>query len=232
MSEIKESATQIEMMNPYKLKPYDKNPRKHDKNIDVIEALILKYGFKRPVAIDQYDRIIAGHGRVMAAKNLNMLAVPCIREEVADEKDYINRVLADNKVSELSSWDNKLLQDCAELLGDIREFDVPGFTDKEIDKLFGFNSESTSTTPDAADFGDAGEIEEGDDDNIDDQALRHTKKFIFTIKELKYVTSKLKAIKKEHDFKTEAEALIKALEPYKGLPKVTRRASEATAVEE
>lgn len=229
MSRKNENVSKIELISPYNLKPYEKNPRVHtDKNIDVICELIEMHGFTQPIEIDQHNRIIAGHGRTLAAIKLNKMNVPVIRTEVEDDQDYIRRVVSDNKVSELSKWSNKQLKECMELLGDIQSLEVPGFTDQEIDKIFGHkhNDVSESSEESEGDFGGGVKVTS----ESDDRALVKRKTFMFTQKEYSYVTDKLKAIKKEHGLDTEAEAFIKALEPYKGLPKVQKRSGHVTDV--
>lgn len=228
MTKQNQNVQKIELINPHELKAYEKNPRVHtDKNIDVICELIRLHGFTQPIEIDQHNRIIAGHGRTLAALKLNKMSVPCIRTEVEDDADYVRRVVSDNKVSELSKWSNKQLKDCMEMLGDIQDLEVPGFTNDEIDKIFGHKHVDVSSTNEA-DFGDGVTVKS----ESDDRALVKRKVFMFTQKEYAYVTDKLKAVKKEHGLDTEAEAFIKALEPYKGLPKVQRKAGPVTNIEE
>lgn len=228
MSNAKESVNRIEHIYLQELKPYEKNPRKHGKAIAALVESITRHGFTNPLIIDQNNRIIAGHGRFQAAKELNRSTVPCVRVEV-DEKQYHELLLSDNKISELSKWDNDLLKECMAIMGDLKDLSVPGFDIAEIDKLFGHKHEDVSSSPDAQnepDFGDAGVPEP----TVDDRALVKKKTFVFTQKEYRSVDSKLKAIKKEHGFETEVEALIFALKPYKGLTKVVNR--KGGAIEE
>lgn len=228
MSKKNQNVQKIELLSPHDLIPYEKNPKIHtDVNVDVLCELISKHGFTQPIEIDQHSRIIAGHGRRLAAIKLTKMSVPCIRVEVEDDKDYIRRVMSDNKASELSKWSNKQLKECMEMLGDVQSLDVPGFTHDEIDKIFGHKHVDVSTTKEA-DFGDGVKVSS----ESDDRALVKRKVFMFTQKEYAYVTDKLKAVKKEYDLDTEAEAFIKALEPIKGLTKVKRKAGPVTNVEE
>lgn len=230
MSRKNENVQKIELINPYELKPYEKNPRVHtDKNIDELCKMIELHGFTQPIIIDQHNRIIAGHGRTLAAIKLNKSRVPCVRVEVESDAEYIQMVISDNKASELSKWSNKQLKECMELLGDIQSIEVPGFTNDEIDKIFGHKHVDESATKDAeADFGSGVKVKS----ESDDRALVKRKIFMFTQKEYSHVTDKLKAIKKEHGLDTEAEAFIKALEPYKALPKVQRKAGPVKEIKE
>lgn len=91
------------------LKPYENNPRVNDNSIDAVANSIKNFGFKVPLVIDNDSVIVCGHTRLRAAQKLGLESVPCI---VADDltTDQIKAFrLADNKVAELSNWDNVLL---------------------------------------------------------------------------------------------------------------------------
>jgi DNA modification methylase len=93
------------------LRPHPNNPRTHtDKQVGQIAHSIEKFGFISPVLTDQHNNIIAGHGRVEAAKRLGMTAVPAVRVEhltPAQKKAYI---IADNQLATLAGWDKELLK--------------------------------------------------------------------------------------------------------------------------
>lgn len=221
MSKEHEKPNKIESVYLQDLKPYEKNPRKHGRGIDELVKSITRHGFTNPLLIDQNNRIIAGHGRYQAAKRLNLSTVPCVRFDVTD-KEYHELLISDNKIAELSKWENKLLQETMLILGDLKDMEIPGFTLDEIDKVFGHKHEDVSATKDAeADFGEAGVVESSQDD----RALVKRKTFMFTNKEYKFVDEKLKAIKKEHGFDTEVEALIEVLKGVKSLTKVITKKS-------
>lgn len=100
------------------LKPYENNPRVNDESVDAVANSIKSFGFKVPLVIDNDNVIICGHTRLRAAQKLGLDSVPCIvADDLSPEQIKAFR-LADNKVSELSSWDNVLLacelQDLAE----------------------------------------------------------------------------------------------------------------------
>jgi len=208
----------LEYINVYELVPYDKNPRKNAGAIEAVAQSISEYGFNQPIFIDQNNRIAAGHTRWEAAKLLNMVTVPCVRRDMT-EAEFIAYNLADNKTGELAKWDKELVAECLHILDDIASIDVPGFTDKEIDDLFGVSHITESSTPQSGDFGEGKKVTEAQDD----EARVKTLKFNFSSKEHRIVDSKLKAIQKEHNLDSLAEALIKALEPYKGLPKTVKK---------
>jgi site-specific DNA-methyltransferase (adenine-specific) len=106
------------------IKAYDKNPRKNDEAVKPVMASIKEFGFKVPIVIDKDNVIIAGHTRVLAAKELGMKKVPCIvADDLTDEQVKAFR-LADNKVAEFSLWDFDLLN---QELADLGEFDMGEF---------------------------------------------------------------------------------------------------------
>jgi DNA modification methylase len=123
------------------LKPYKNNPRTHSKKqICQIADSIKVFGWTNPVLADADDRIIAGHGRVEAAKLLSMPSIPVCRIEGLSEAEIRAYVIADNKLAENAGWDDELL--AIELQG-LLEMDlgfdvtVTGFEMGEIDLLIG-----------------------------------------------------------------------------------------------
>ncbi len=129
----------IEQMAPTKLKPYAWNARTHNtKQIAQIAASIRTFGFNNPVLIDTSQVIIAGHGRVEAAKLLGLETVPVIRLEHLSEAQKRAYILADNKLAEKAGWDREILAiELQHLLALDIEFDVSvtGFEMPEIDVL-------------------------------------------------------------------------------------------------
>ncbi len=126
---------------PGALEPRATNPRTHSKKqIRQIADSIERFGFTNPVLIDRAGGIVAGHGRVAAAKLLGLEIVPTIRFEDLTEAEIRAYVIADNKLAENAGWDRELLaielQSLIEL--DI-DFDVTitGFEMPEIDILIG-----------------------------------------------------------------------------------------------
>lgn len=93
------------------LKPYDRNARTHNaKQIAQIAASIKAFGFNTPVLIDKGAGIIAGHGRVEAAKKLGLSTVPCVRLDHLDDAQKRAYILADNKLAEKAGWDPEILR--------------------------------------------------------------------------------------------------------------------------
>lgn len=115
----------IEYIDVAKLKPYDKNTRKHeDYDVSQIAKSIEQYGFNDPIGIWGKDNIIVeGHGRLLAAKKLGMDKVPCIRLDDLTDEQRREYAIMHNKTAELSAWDFDLL--AAEIDGlDFSGFDI------------------------------------------------------------------------------------------------------------
>ena len=102
---------QIEYRSPGSLKPYARNARTHSrKQIKQIADSIKTFGFASPVLIDKDDMILAGHGRVEAAKLLGMDRLPCVRlESLSSEQKKRAFILSDNKIALNAGWDDDLL---------------------------------------------------------------------------------------------------------------------------
>ncbi len=115
------------------LRPYERNARRHSPaQIEQICALIRECGWTSPVIVDESRQILAGHGRVEAARRLGLAKVPCVvvRGLTPDQKRAY--VLADNKIPENASWDRELLAaELAELKG-TAELDLTGFSFLEL----------------------------------------------------------------------------------------------------
>ena len=130
----------IEVAPVGQLRPYSRNARRHSKRqIAQIANSIEKFGFNNPVLIDEADQIMAGHGRVAAAKQLGLSEVPVLRLSHMSELEKRAFVIADNRLAEKAGWDRELL---AIELGELAvlltgEFDVTitGFETAEIDLL-------------------------------------------------------------------------------------------------
>ena len=91
--------------------PYEKNPRDNDKAVKYVAKSIKEFGFKVPIIIDKDNVIVTGHTRWKAAKELGLENVPVIMaDDLSDEQIKAFR-LADNKVSEASSWNKSLLDE-------------------------------------------------------------------------------------------------------------------------
>ena len=133
------------------LKPNPRNARLHSKKqLHQIGASIDEFGFNVPVLIDRGNVIIAGHGRVEAARNLGMETVPVLRIEHLTDAQKRAFALADNKIALNSSWDQEILQlDLKELCALDLNFDleITGFETAEIDLLIDGPTASTKADP-------------------------------------------------------------------------------------
>lgn len=116
------------------LKPYENNPRKNDSSVEYVKNSIKEFGFKVPIVITKDGEIVTGHTRYKACKELGIKEIPCvIADDLTDEQIKAFRI-ADNKVSEKSSWDLDLLKTEFEGLEDFDMTDF-GFGDFEITML-------------------------------------------------------------------------------------------------
>lgn len=101
----------IEYLATDKLIPYLNNARTHsDKQISQIAASIREFGFTNPILVDRLNTIIAGHGRLSAAKKLELETVPVIRIEHMTKAQQKSYVLADNQLALNAGWDDDLLK--------------------------------------------------------------------------------------------------------------------------
>ena len=113
-----------------KLIPYAKNAKIHGKKqLEKLKKSIEEFGFLTPCLIDKDFNIIAGHGRVMAAKELNIKKVPCVFVEGLSEEQRRAYILADNRLGELGEWDMDLVaQELNALSEGGFDIDLTGFS--------------------------------------------------------------------------------------------------------
>ena len=118
MGQIKK-AEEIEIQ---KLIPYKNNAKIHGAaQLEKLKSSIERFGFITPCLIDKNFNLIAGHGRLMAAKELGMEKVPCIFVEGLSETQRKAYIIADNKLGEIAEWDMELLDQ------EIQELTEAGF---------------------------------------------------------------------------------------------------------
>ena len=120
------------------LTAYPNNARTHSpEQIDKIARSIEEFGFINPVLINKDNMIMAGHGRVMAAKKLGMKQVPCLRVEGLSDAQIRAYILADNKLAEDAGWDMELLNiELTELASLDFDISLTGFEMPELDSWF------------------------------------------------------------------------------------------------
>ena len=132
-------AKQIILQSVEALIPYARNSRTHsDEQVAQIAASIREFGFTNPVLVDDEGGIVAGHCRVMAARQIGMTAVPTINVGWLSEQQRRAYVIADNQLALNAGWDDEAL--AAELSAlDDSGFDVGlvGFSDADMERLLG-----------------------------------------------------------------------------------------------
>jgi len=128
---------QIEARDIDSLIPYANNSRTHsDAQVSQVAASIKEFGFTNPVLIDEQGGIIAGHGRVMAAKKLGLAEVPCVVLDGLSEAQKKAYIIADNKLALNSGWDADMLKVEMERLGELGfDLSLTGFDDIELGEL-------------------------------------------------------------------------------------------------
>ena len=130
-------ADKVEQWPIEKLVPYAKNSRTHsEEQVAQIAASIREWGFTTAVLVDESGSIIAGHGRVMAARKLGLASLPVMVAAGWTDAQKRAYVIADNKLALNAGWDNELLALEIGELGDLGfDLELTGFTDDEIKAL-------------------------------------------------------------------------------------------------
>ena len=132
------TTTEMTLVSIDKLIPYINNARTHSpEQINKLRSSLREFGFINPVIVDKDYNIIAGHGRVIAAKAENFTEVPCVLVDHLTEAQKKAYIIADNRMALDAGWDEELLRVEIEAL-QAEAFDVSltGFDDKEISDLF------------------------------------------------------------------------------------------------
>ena len=127
----------VQQIELEQLVPYARNARTHsDSQVSQIAGSIAEFGFVNPVLVGGDNIIIAGHGRVMAAKKLGLKTVPTIKLDHLTENQRRALVIADNKIAENAGWDEELLRlELQNLADEDFDLDLLGFDDVELDDL-------------------------------------------------------------------------------------------------
>ena len=127
----------IETVPVDRLIPYARNARTHDEGqVAQIAGSIAEFGFVNPILIGADGGVIAGHGRLMAARKLGLDDVPVIRLGHLSETQRRALIIADNKIAENAGWDEELLRlELADLKAEDFDLDLTGFDLSEVDRL-------------------------------------------------------------------------------------------------
>ena len=159
--------SEMKMVSVDKLIPYVNNARTHSQEqVNKLRGSLREFGFINPVIIDADYNVIAGHGRLMAAKEEGITEVPCVLVDYLTEAQKKAYILADNRYAQDAGWDEELLRLEIESLEGM-DFDVSltGFNEDEIADLFAETS-TTGAEDDDFDLSDALEkaafVERGD----------------------------------------------------------------------
>ena len=137
------TATEFQLVSTDKLIPYANNSRTHSKDqILKLRSSLREFGFINPIIIDKNFNVIAGHGRLTAAKEENFDKVPCIFADHMTDAQKKAYILADNRMALDAGWDTELLAIEMEELQNLGfNLDLTGFDDSEIADLFAINSD-------------------------------------------------------------------------------------------
>ena len=192
---------QIKEVAVDKLIPYAKNSRTHSpEQVAQIAASIKEFGFRNPILVDG-NGVIAGHGRLLAARKLGLKQVPTIDCSDLTEPQKKAYIIADNKLAMNAGWDGELLAlEMEELLKGNFNLELLGFSETELDELL-------DTTPQEAELGLLPEEKLDNFLNGDTKILR----LAYDEQEFETVVNGLQELQKElevEDFSTIVLALI------------------------
>jgi len=142
-------ASRIELWPVEKLIPYARNARTHsDAQVAQIAASIMAFGFNNPILVDTNAGIIAGHGRLLAARKLRMEHVPVVVLDHLTETQRRAYVLADNKLAEQAGWDDEMLRgELADLKDADLDLEALGFSEDELRTLLAETEPAPTGTP-------------------------------------------------------------------------------------
>lgn len=140
---------QLEHLATADLIPYARNARTHSPSqVAGIAGSIREFGFNNPVLIDKDNGIIAGHGRVLAAQQLGLATVPCLRLGHLTKTQRKAYILADNRLAELAGWDTEMLAlEIADLRLDDVDLELLGFDEDGLRDLLGVADSDTAIPP-------------------------------------------------------------------------------------
>lgn len=132
------TTTEMQLVSLEKLVPYVNNARTHSpEQITKLRSSLREFGFINPVIIDRDYGIIAGHGRVLAAKEEGIAEVPCVFVDYLTEAQKKAYILADNRFAQDAGWDEELLRiEIESLQGADFDVSLTGFEEQEIADLF------------------------------------------------------------------------------------------------
>ena len=132
------TTTEMQLVDINRLIPYVNNARTHSpEQITKLRSSLREFGFVNPIIVDKDLNVIAGHGRLAAAKAEGITEVPCVFAEHLTEAQKKAYIIADNRMSEDAGWDDELLKVEMEALQDMGfDLSMTGFDTDELDELF------------------------------------------------------------------------------------------------
>lgn len=135
---MSKTTSEMQLVPVAKLIPYQNNARTHSKEqINKLRASIREFGFVNPVIIDREFNVIAGHGRIAAAREENITEVPCVFVDHLTEAQKKAYILADNRMALDAGWDEDMLRVELEALEEMGyDLGLTGFDEKELASLF------------------------------------------------------------------------------------------------
>jgi DNA modification methylase len=141
---------QVEYRFVDSLIPYARNARTHsDEQVAQIAASIREFGFNNPILVDGHKGVIAGHGRILAARKLNLSSVPVIELSHLSEIQKRAFILTENKLTERGGWDSDLLSvELADLQEAGFDLELTGFDDADLQSYLDPDAKETSEDPD------------------------------------------------------------------------------------
>ena len=132
------TTTEMQLVSIEKLVPYVNNARTHSpEQINKLRSSLREFGFINPVIIDRDFGVIAGHGRILAAKEEGIAEVPCVFADHLTEAQKKAYIIADNRMAMDAGWDEELLRvEIEALQAEAFNLSLTGFDDKELSDLF------------------------------------------------------------------------------------------------
>ena len=144
------TTTDMQLVPISKLVPYVNNARTHSpEQVMKLRSSLREFGFINPIIIDRDYGIIAGHGRLLAAKEEGITEVPCVFVDYLTEAQKKAYILADNRMAMDAGWDEELLRvEIEALQGEAFDVSLTGFDEKELADLFKDGSDSDAEDDD------------------------------------------------------------------------------------
>ena len=144
------TTTEMQLVDIAKLIPYINNARTHSpEQVTKLRASLREFGFVNPVIIDADYNVIAGHGRLMAAKEEGIKEIPCVFVDYLTDAQKKAYILADNRMAMDAGWDEELLRvEIEALQGENFDVSLTGFSDDDLADLFAGDSKSDAKDDD------------------------------------------------------------------------------------